>query len=158
MKKTAITTGLVLGVLATHSLAFDMGSMLKSAAPAVAQSVAPQSSSALQNNVLISSLGSSLGVNPTQAIGGSAVLLNSAKSKMDPAQFSTLTQKTPGLGDILSSGAASSLLGNTTPQSQFNALGMDASLIGKFTPIIVEYAKGFVSPEIATALSLALSM
>lgn len=156
MKKIIIAATLV---ALTQLSAFDMGSMLKSAAPAVAQSVAPQSSSALQNNVLISSLGSSLGVNPTQAIGGSAVLLNSAKSKMDSAQFSTLTQKTPGLGDILSSGAASSLLGNTTtPQSQFNALGMDASMIGKFTPIIIEYAKGFVSPEIAAALSLALSM
>ncbi|MDQ1263402.1 MAG: hypothetical protein QG559_403 [Campylobacterota bacterium] len=157
MRKIVITTALALGVLATQSLAFDMGSMLKSAAPAVAQSVAPQTTATLQNNTLVNSLSSSLGVTQTQAIGGSAVLLNSAKSKMDPAQFSTLTQKTPGFGDILNSGAASSLIGNTTPQSQFQALGMDGSMVKQFAPIIAEYAKGYVSPEIATALLSAIS-
>jgi hypothetical protein len=159
MKKISIAAGLVLGVIATQSFALDMGSMLKSAAPAVAQSVAPQTTATLQNNALVNSLGSSLGVTPTQAVGGTAVLLNSAKSKMEPAQFSQLTAKTPGLGDILNSApAATSVLGNTTPQSQFKALGMDSSMVGQFTPIIINYAKGYVSPEIVTALSSALAL
>lgn len=158
MRKIAITTGLVLGVLATQSLAFDMGSMLKSAAPGVAQSVAPQTTATLQNNTLVNSLSSSLGVTQTQAIGGSAVLLNSAKTKMQPDQFSQLTKQTPGFGDILNSApAATSVLGNTTPQSQFQALGMDGSMVKQFAPIIAEYAKGYVSPEIATALLSAIS-
>lgn len=156
MKKINIVV-LVLGVLITQSFAFDMGSMLKSAAPAVAQSVAPETTSTLQNNTLINSLNSSLGVTPTQAIGGSAALLNSAKSKMDSNQFSQLTEQTPGFGDILNSGAATSLLGNTTPQSQFEALGMDGSMVKQFAPIILDYAKGYVSPEIANALLSALS-
>lgn len=156
MKKINIVV-LVLGVLITQSFAFDMGSMLKSAAPAVAQSVAPETTSTLQNNTLINSLSSSLGVTPTQAIGGSAALLNSAKSKMDSNQFSQLTEQTPGFGDILNSGAATSLLGNTTLQSQFEALGMDGSMVKQFAPIILDYAKGYVSPEIANALLSALS-
>jgi hypothetical protein len=156
MKKINIVV-LVLGVLITQSFAFDMGSMLKSAAPAVAQSVAPETTSTLQNNTLINSLSSSLGVTSTQAIGGSAALLNSAKSKMDSNQFSQLTEQTPGFGDILNSSAATSLLGSSTPQSQFEALGMDSSMIKQFAPIILDYAKGYVSPEIASALLSALS-
>lgn len=156
MKKINIATGLVLGVIATQSFAFDMGSILKSAAPAVTDSVVQTPS--VKDSALVSSL-ASLGVTPAQATGGTAVLLNSAKSKMEPAQFSQLTAKTPGLGDILNSApAAASVLGNTTPQSQFKALGMDSSMVGQFTPIIVNYAKGYVSPDIVSALSTALSL
>jgi hypothetical protein len=128
--------------------------MLKAAAPLLADSVAQTPT--VQNNSLVSSLTSSLGVTPTQAISGTAVLLNSAKSKMQPTQYSELTNKTPGLGDILNSGAATSLLGSATPQSQFQALGMDSSMVKQFAPIILEYAKGYVSPSIASALSAAL--
>ncbi|MFA7353632.1 MAG: DUF2780 domain-containing protein [Sulfurimonadaceae bacterium] len=159
MKKINIAAGLVLGVIATQSFALDMGSMLKSAAPAVAQSVAPQTTATLQNNALVNSLSSSLDVTPTQAVGGTAVLLNNAKSKMEPSQFSKLTKQTPGLGDILNAAPAqTSLLGGASVNDQFKALGMDSSMVGQFTPIIINYAKGYVSPEIVTALSAALSL
>jgi hypothetical protein len=154
MKKVTISALLAISLLSTHLSALDMGSMLKSAAPIVTESVVQTPT--VQNNSLVSSLSSSLGVTPTQAIGGTAVLLNSAKSKMQPLQYSELTKQTPGISDILSSGAATSLLGSATPQSQFQALGMDSSMIKQFTPIILEYAKGYVSPGVASALSAAL--
>lgn len=130
-----------------------MGSMLKAAAPIAVESLAPS----VKDNALLSSL-TSLGITPTQALGGSAAILNSAKTKMKPEQFSALTQQAPVLGDILGDGAVSSLLGTGSVSNQFQALGMDSSMISKFTPLILNYAKGFVSPEIASALSLALSL
>lgn len=134
--------------------AFDMGSVLKAAAPVVAESVVQTPS--VQNNSLISSL-SSLGVTPTQAIGGTTAILNSAKGKMEPSKYAELTKQTPGLSDILSSGVASSLLGNTSVGDQFKVLGMDPALVKQFSPLILEYAKGYVSPSVASALSAALS-
>lgn len=154
MRKIKLS-GLLTVVLALQVSAFDMGSVLKSAAPIVAGSMTQNQTA--QNNSLISSLTSSLGVTPTQAIGGTAVLLNSAKGKMEPSQYTELMNKTPGLGDILSSGAASSLLGNTSASDQFKVLGMDPALIKQFAPVILEYAKGYVSPSVASALLGALS-
>lgn len=156
MKKINVAAGLVLGLLATQSFAFDMGSILKSAAPAVTDSVAQTPS--VKDSALVSSL-ASLGVTPAQATGGTAVLLNSAKSKMEPSQFSELTKQTPEFSNVLSKAPAqTSLLGNTSVENQFKALGMDSSMVGKFTPIILDYAKGYVSPDIVSALSTALSL
>lgn len=155
MKKITASLLLVTSFFSVQSVALDMGSMLKAAAPIVADSVAQTPT--VQNNSLVSSLSSSLGVTPTQAISGTAVLLNSAKTKMQPSQFSELTSQTPGLSDILNSGAASSLLGNTSVSDQFKILGMDPALVKQFSPIILEYAKGYVSPSVASALLGALS-
>ena len=155
MKKTTFAITSLTLVLTAQLSAFDMGSVLKSAAPIVAGSVAQ--TPAVQNNSLVSSLGSSLGITPTQAIGGTAVLLNSAKSKMESSAYAELTKQTPGLSDILSSGATSSLLGNTSVTDQFKVLGMDPALIKQFSPLILEYAKGYVSPGVASALLGALS-
>lgn len=153
MKKTELIALLGATLLSTQLSAFDMGSMLKAAAPIAVESLAPS----VKDNALLSSL-TSLGITPTQALGGSAAILNSAKTKMKPEQFSVLTQQAPALGDILGDGAVSSLLGTGSVSNQFQALGMDSSMISKFTPLILNYAKGFVSPEIASALSLALSL
>ena len=153
MKKTELIALLGAALLSTQLSAFDMGSMLKAAAPIAVESLAPS----VKDNALLSSL-TSLGITPTQALGGSAAILNSAKTKMKPEQFSALTQQAPVLGDILGDGAVSSLLGTGSVSNQFQALGMDSSMISKFTPLILNYAKGFVSPEIASALSLALSL
>jgi hypothetical protein len=156
MKKIKLSAIVILGIFTTQSFAFDMGSMLKSAAPVVGESVAQTQT--VKDSALLGSL-TSLGVTPAQATGGTAALLNSAKTKMEPTQFSALTKQTPGLEGILksSSPATSSLLGNTTVENQFKALGMDSSMIKQFTPVIINYAKGYVSPEIATALSSALA-
>ena len=153
MKKIELIALLGAALLSTQLSAFDMGSMLKAAAPIAVESLAPS----VKDNALLSSL-TSLGITPTQALGGSAAILNSAKTKMKPEQFSALTQQAPVLGDILGDGAVSSLLGTGSVSNQFQALGMDSSMISKFTPLILNYAKGFVSPEIASALSLALSL
>ena len=153
MKKIELIALLGAALLSTQLSAFDMGSMLKAAAPIAVESLAPS----VKDNALLSSL-TSLGITPTQALGGSAAILNSAKTKMKPEQFSVLTQQAPALGDILGDGAVSSLLGTGSVSNQFQALGMDSSMISKFTPLILNYAKGFVSPEIASALSLALSL
>lgn len=152
MKKIAIISCAT--VLAVNSFGFDLGGLVKSAAPVAAQMVGQ--SDTVQNNTLVKSLGS-LGVTPTQAAGGAAVLLNSAKGKMNPSDFSSLTQQTPGLTDILGNYALNSIVGGSSVGSQFKALGMEPSMVGQFVPIIVNYAKGFATPDVISSLSSALS-
>ena len=76
MKKTELIALLGATLLSTQLSAFDMGSMLKAAAPIAVESLAPS----VKDNALLSSL-TSLGITPTQALGGSAAILNSAKTK-----------------------------------------------------------------------------
>jgi len=142
-------------LLSTQLSAFDMGSMLKAAAPLLSDTPTT-TKSAKEENSLLTSL-SALGVTKAQAAGGAAALLSSAKDKMEPSEFSALTKQAPALGNILNTAsAASSLLGATSPESQFKVLGIDASMIAPFKDTIISYAKEYVSPEIITALMAAL--
>lgn len=155
MKKIKLVALLSAVLLSTQLSALDMGSMMKAATPLLSDNKT-NTKAATEDNVLLSSL-SALGVTKTQAAGGAAALLSGAKEKMEPSQFSELTKQAPALGDILNStSAASSLLGASSAKSQFKVLGMDASMIAPFKDTIIDYAKGYVSPEIMTALMLAL--
>lgn len=155
MKTTKVIAILSATILSTQLSAFDMGSMMKAAAPLLSDTSAATNTSK-EDNALLSSL-SALGVTKAQAAGGAAALLSGAKDKMEPSEFSALTKQAPALGNIMNStSAASSLLGATSPESQFSALGIDASMIAPFKDAIIGYAKDYVSPEIITALMAAL--
>lgn len=154
MRKPGFLAIAAVFILATQAFAFDMGSMLKSAAPLLDNTTAKSTS---ESNSLLDSITSSLGVTSTQAAGGAAALLGDAKTKMDPTQFLQLSNQAPAIGSIMQSDYLTSITGGSSVESQFNALGMDSSMISQFAPIIMEYAKGYVSPEILSALSGALS-
>lgn len=145
MKRTLIA-GLVLSTLLTHNAsAFDFGSVM--------QAVAPMADAGLSTNPLVGNLTKNLGVTPTQAIGGSAALLNDAKKDMKPADFQALTTKMPQVGTLMAAAPAST----GTVQSQFSALGMKPEMIGKFTPFLLDYVKSGTTPGMMNLVQAALA-
>lgn len=144
--KRILMTGLALSALLTHNaMAFDFGSLM--------QAVAPVADAGLSTNPLVANLTKNLGVTPTQAIGGSAALLNDAKKDMKPADFKTLTTKMPQVGTLLTATPAAT----GTIQSQFSALGMKPEMIGKFTPFLLEYIKSGTTPGMMNLVQAALA-
>lgn len=142
-------------ILASNANAFDFGSVVQTLAPA-AQSAAPAVDESLISNPLIKNLTSSLGVTPTQAVGGTAAIINNAKANMKPADFSTLSKQVPQVGTLLGA-APAGLLGMGTLASQFSFLGMDASMITKFTPLVLEYLQSGATPAMDKILAAAMT-
>jgi len=114
---------------------------------------------------LTSLLTSRLGVSNSQAEGGAGSILAYAKQKLSADDFSKVTDampetdslikaapKTKGDGSLAGKlGGVSSLLSGSEKTSSlasmaglsdsFSSLGLNADMIGQFTPIILEYAK-----------------
>jgi len=144
--KRSIIAVLALATLLTHdAVAFDFGSVM--------QAVAPVADAGLSTNPLVHNLTTNLGVTPTQAIGGSAALLNDAKKDMKPADFQTLTTKMPQVGTLLAAAPATT---GTLP-AQFSALGMKPEMVGKFTPFLLDYIKSGTTPGMANLVQAALA-
>ncbi len=139
----------------THSYAIDFGSLMQTVAP-LTQSAAPVVDTSLTSNPLIKNLTTTLGVTPTQAIGGTAAILSDAKSSMNPTDFTALTKQVPQVGSLLSAVPASFLTTGTTA-SQFSLLGMDASMIAKFSPLVLEYLQSGATPGMDKILAAAFA-
>lgn len=100
-----------------------------------------------------------------QALGGTAALLGLAQSQLGSGQYAQLAQQVPGLQQITGSSAVSQLnalgmlagqgnqqsvlgaaLGNTGSRAgvnqAFSALGMDASMVGVFSQLLLQYFGG----------------
>lgn len=142
-------------LLISNANAFDFGSLMQTVAP-VAQTAAPIADSALTSNPLIKNLTTTLGVTPTQAIGGTAAVINDAKSNMKPADFTTLTKQVPQAGTLLNA-APAGMLGLGSVGSQFSFLGMDASMIDKFSPLVLQYLQDGATPGMDKILSAAFA-
>jgi len=115
-----------------------------------------------QNGGLISEITGSLGVTPQQAAGGTAALLREASKSMPSSSYSELLKSVPGLGSIAKSksdmvgGAMSMLGGGDSVSAAFKTLGMDDSMIGKFIPLILNYAGKYATKENMSLLTTAL--
>jgi hypothetical protein len=145
MKRSFISI-ITLATLFTYdAMAFDFGSVM--------QAVTPMADAGLSTNPLVSSLTKNLGVTPTQAVGGSAALLNDAKKDMKPADFQALTTKMPQVGTMLAAAPTS----NATLPSQFSTLGMKPEMIAKFTPFLLDYIKSGTTPGMANLVKAALA-
>ncbi len=118
---------------------------------------------------LIDQLTKQLGVSGAQAEGGAAVLLKAAKDKMGGDEFGRLLGGLPGLGDLMnkapaSGGGLGGLLGGiagavggnagliSTIVGGFGKLGLSASDAQRFAPVIMDYLRGKVGPDVATKL------
>jgi len=125
-------------------------------------------------------LTSRLGVSNAQAEGGAGSILGYAKQKLSADDFSKVTDampetesliqaapKTGGGGGLAGKlGGASSLLGGSEKTSSlagmaglsdsFSSLGLNADMIGQFTPIILEYAKSKGGDAVMSILKGAL--
>jgi hypothetical protein len=108
---------------------------------------------------LLDELKNNLGINDEQAKGGTGLLLKLAKEKLG-SDFSQVTDVIPDTDDMMKaapeSGAVSGLLKSATHvlggsaekfgdiaalSSGFSKLGLNKEMVGKFIPIVLNYAQ-----------------
>jgi len=110
---------------------------------------------------LVDTLVGSLGVTRDQAAGGAGALLDLARQKLSTEEFAKVKEAIPDTGDLLKTvpqggdmskalGDASSLLGGAGGSLEglaglvgnFSQLGLDADMVGKFVPVLLDFAQG----------------
>jgi hypothetical protein len=109
---------------------------------------------------LVKSLTGKLGVTDAQATGGSGAIFNLAKQNLSKSKFAQVAKAVPGIDKMMKAapktesdkgmlGSASSLIAKDAPAvskaasltSSFSKLGMNADMVEKFTPVILDYVK-----------------
>ena len=122
---------------------------------------------------LIDLLTRNLGVSGSQAEGGAAVLFKAAKEKLGGAEFDKLLGGVPGLGDLLkkapaSGGGLGGMLGSlagamggnagliATVVGGFGKLGLTTDHAKKFVPVILDFLKSKVGPDVVSKLEKTL--
>lgn len=133
-------------------------------------------------NELIAQLTGSLGIGEAQAKGGAGLLFKLAQDRLG-GDFAAVAQKLPGVQDLIQAapapsgkagglgsmlgGLASSLGGDAgkalghagglaSLAGGFASLKLDASLIGKFVPLILAFVQSKHGAELAALLRKAL--
>ncbi|AJR06788.1 hypothetical protein C9J03_24345 [Photobacterium gaetbulicola] len=94
------------------------------------------------NNPLTDLISSQLNISNEQAAGGAGALLSIAASQLGGEQATELTKMIPGLDALTDSlpPGTSALLGNMDTINQvFSALGMDASMVSQFIPVVLQF-------------------
>ena len=131
-------------------------------------------------NSLTGLLMQQLGVTQPQAEGGVGAIFQLAKSKMQGAAFSELSNSVPGMQGLLAAapvaksvgsgslgdmaGNLESLAGNSGGSagnlvglaSSFQQLGLSPSMVQKFVPLVVQYVQGNGGSAVAGVLQSAL--
>ena len=122
---------------------------------------------------LVDMLTKNLGVNPTQAEGGAGVLFKAAQQKLGAAEFGKMLGGVPGLGDLMKKapapggglggmlgGLAGAMGGNAgliaTIVGGFGKLGLTTDHAKKFVPVIMEFLKSKVGPDVVSKLEKTL--
>lgn len=127
---------------------------------------------------LIGLLMQQLGVSQAQAEGGTGALLQLAKSKMSPGDFTTLGNSIPNMQNIIAAAPAmntselggvtkslAGMTGNNIPSansgmlgiaSAFQQLGLAPDMVQKFIPVITQFVQGNGGGAITSALQSAL--
>ena len=122
---------------------------------------------------LIDMLVKQLGVSDTQAEGGAAVLFKAAKDKLGAAEFDKLLGGLPGLGDLLNKapgaggglggllgGLAGAVGGNakliSTIMGGFSKLGLTVEDAKRFAPVVMNFLRSKVGPDVAAKLEQTL--
>ena len=123
---------------------------------------------------LIDQLTARLGVTGPQAEGGAAVLFKAAKDKLGAADFDQMLGGVAGLGDLMKKAPASGggglggLLGGiagamggnaaliSTILGGFAKLGLGADDAKRFAPVMMEFLRTKVGPDVAAKIEKAL--
>ncbi len=130
-------------------------------------------SSTLSAQSLSEKLMSSLGVNEKQANGGAGTLLKYAQKSLSADDSAKVSKSIPDMSSLLAAAVApkkssggfgamasalggDSLTGMSSVISAFSALGLDASMVQKFIPIILEYVQGSGGDDVMGILAGAL--
>jgi hypothetical protein len=110
---------------------------------------------------LVDSLVSSLGVTGEQAAGGAGALLDLARQKLSTEDFAKVKEAIPDTGALIKAapkggdvskalesassmlgGAGGSLEGLAGLAGSFSQLGLNADMVGKFVPVLLDFAQG----------------
>jgi uncharacterized protein VcgC/VcgE DUF2780 len=122
---------------------------------------------------LIDMLTGALGVNAGQAEGGAAVLFKAAKDKLGDGEFGKLLDSVPGLSDLMkkapaSGGGLGGLLGGiagamggnaqliSTIVGGFGKLGLTTDDARRFVPVILDFLRKKVGPDVVSKLESTL--
>lgn len=122
-------------------------------------------------NELIDQLTKQLGVDKQQARVGAGILFNAAQDKLGNGEFQRLLGTVPGIGDFMKcapssgrrgllGGLASAIGGDTailaTVVSGFSKLGLSADTAKKFVPIMLDFLRRHVGPDVVARVEAAL--
>ena len=123
---------------------------------------------------LINQLTKSLGISGSQAEGGAAVLFKAAKEKLGGEEFNKLLGGVPGLGDLLKKapatggGGLGGMLGSlagamggnagliATIVGGFGKLGLNTDDAKRFVPVILDFLRQKVGPDVVAKLEKTL--
>jgi hypothetical protein len=122
---------------------------------------------------LVDLLTKNLKITAPQAEGGAAVLFKAAKDKLGGEEFWKLLGNVPGLSDLMKkapapSGGLGGLLGGlagavggnagliATIVSGFGKLGLNAEDAKMFVPVIMEFLRSKVGPDVVSKLEKTL--
>ncbi len=120
---------------------------------------------------LIDLLGKKLGVDEKQAQGGAAILFKAAREKLGSAEFSRMLGSVPGVDALLSKapdakaggllGGLASLAGGNAALianivSGFSKLNLTSDHAQKFVPVILDYLRDKVGPDVVGKLEKTL--
>lgn len=120
---------------------------------------------ALAADGLVSMLTSGLGINDEQASGAAGAVFNFAKSKLSGEEFTTVADAVPEMDSLLSAapeseglaGMAGKALGSAVGLADsFDKLGLDAGMVGKVVPMVLDYVKGNGGETVMKVLAGAL--
>ncbi len=162
LQKTILAALLFFGISAASLNAMD----LSQAAAMLPGSSAPSATTetkAVGGTDLTSLLTSQLGITDKQASGGAGSMLQYAQKSLKPDDFSKVADSIPGIDSLLSAAPSlssalgalggDSLGGMAAIASQFSSLGLNADMIQKFAPIILDYVKGTGGSDVMNLLS-----
>ena len=122
---------------------------------------------------LVDLLSSKLGVTKDQAAGGAGSIFQLAKQNLSVKDFSSVAKAVPGIDQMMgaapkvegsssSLGKISSMMGSNKLggiaglTSSFEKLGLSGNMVGKFTPIILDYVKNRGGEQVMNLLKGAL--
>ena len=124
---------------------------------------------------LVGLLTQNLGVTDQQAEGGAGAIFNTAAKNMSVDDLTTVIDALPEVKSLMNSASASdsgsgtlggltSMLGKSGSSlsslagltDTFSKLGLSSDMVGKFIPIVLEYAQSKGGSEIANLLKAAL--
>ncbi len=121
---------------------------------------------------LIDALSNGLNISGTQAEGGAAVLFKAARDKLGGEEFGKLLGGVPGVGELLKKapqpgglggmlgGLAGAMGGNAgliaTVVGGFSKLGLNVDDAKRFVPVILEFLRGKVGPDVVEKLEKTL--
>jgi hypothetical protein len=148
MKKFLVSI-LFIGTLANASF-FD----------SIMNSVSGVSSEKNESDSLISEVKQETGLSTTQATGAIGALMGYAQNNISPNDYSTITDKVPGLSSYTSSPMiapiVSSLTSSDMVKTTLKGFGVEPSMVTTIVPIVINYVSSTAGESSGNILSSAL--